>query len=137
MATRTEILNGADFEGFEDFCAAVVNAIKNHYPTSDPQSNLTNPVYGIISIDTDDNRVYIYIDESGEPWREILTKIPVVEASLGGPPSDADLDGLFTSPAEVGSGGHRYVLDTDSGGVLYHVVSDGTNWWYEEMTMAV
>jgi len=137
MSTRTELLNGADFEGNEAYCDAVVNAIKNHFPMSDPQTNMTNPVYGIISVDEDDNRVYLYIGESGELWREVLVRIPVVNASLGGAPSDAQLDAIFTSPAEIGNGGHRFVRDIDSGGVLYHVVSDGTNYWYQAMTMAV
>ena len=136
-ASRAELLLGADYEGDEAFCEAVVNALKNHFPMSDPQTNMTNPVYGIISIDEDDNRVYLYIGESGQPWREILTRIPVYNASWGGPPSDAQLDAIFTSPAEIGNGGHRYVRDIDSGGVLYHVVSDGTNYWYNAMTMAV
>jgi len=128
MSTRTELLNGADFEGNEAYCNAVVNAIKNHFPMSDPQTNMANPVYGIISVDEDDNRVYL---------REILVRIPVVDASLGGAPSDAQLDAIFTSPAEIGNGGHRFVRDIDSGGVLYHIVSDGTNYWYQAMTMAV
>lgn len=138
MATRTQILNGADFEGYEDFCAAVVNALKNHYAQSDPVANMANPVVGIIVHDTDDNKFYGYTGRSGDPYIEFLQRLDVVNANLGGvPPTDAALDGLFVSPAEVGNGGHRFVRDTFSGGVVYHIVSDGTNWWYEAMTMAV
>lgn len=137
MATRTQILNGADFEGFEDFCAAVVNVIKDHYAQADPRTNMANPVVGIIVHDTNDNKFYGYTNRSGEPYIEFLQRLDVVDADLAGPPSDADLDALFVSPANVESGGHRYVRDIHSAGVLYHITSDGVNWWYTAMTMAV
>lgn len=137
MATRTQILNGADFEGWEDACNLILNAFKNHFARSDPRTNLSNPVVGIIVHDTDDNKFYGYTGRSGEPFIEFLQRLDIVEANLCGVPSDADLDALFVSPAEVGNGGHRYVKDTCSGGVLYHVVSDGVNWWYTTMVMAV
>lgn len=137
MATRNQLLNGADFEGYEGACDTVWNAYKNHYAQSDPVANLTNPVVGIIVHDTDDNKFYGYTGRSGDPYIEFLQRLEVVEFNFGGAPSDADLDSLFVSPATVGEGGHRFVRDTFSGGVVYHIVSDGTNWWYEALTMAV
>ena len=137
MATRNQLLNGADFQGFEGACDTVMNMIKDHFAQADPVANMTNPVVGIIVHDTNDNKFYGYTGRSGEPYIEFLQRLDVVEADLAGPPSDADLDALFVSPAEVGSGGHRYVRDIHSAGILYHVVSDGINWWYNAMTMAV
>lgn len=136
MATRTQILNGADFEGYEDFCAAVVNALKNHYAQSDPRTNMANPVVGIISHDTDDHKFYGYTGRSGDPWIEFLQKRGIYLANLGGAaPSAATLTSLIGPPADY-EGYPKYVLDTFSGGLLYHVTSDGTNWWYEAMAMA-
>lgn len=137
MATRNQLLNGADFEGFEGACETIWNAYKNHFPQADPRTNMLNPVIGIIAHDINNNRFYGYTGRSGEPWIEFLQRLDVVEADLAGPPSDADLDALFVSPADVEGGGPRYVRDIHSAGVLYHVVSDGTNWWYTAMTMAV
>jgi len=137
MATRAEILNGADFKGWEDYCAAVANAIKNHYRVSDPCVNMISRQPGEILSDPDDDKLYHVTGASGYSCNEILQRLDVVEADLNGPPSDTDLDTLFTSPAEVGNGCHRYVRDIHSGGVLYHIVSDGVNWWYQAMTMAV
>jgi len=72
MSTRTELLNGADFEGDEAFCDAVVNAIKNHFRASDPCTNMTDKQPGEILSDSDDDKLYHVGGESGYPCDEIL-----------------------------------------------------------------
>jgi len=72
MSTRAEILNGADFEGYEDFCAEVVNAIKNHYRESDPCVNMVSRQPGEILSDPDDDKLYHVGGASGYPCDEIL-----------------------------------------------------------------
>ena len=72
MSTRAEILNGADFEGYEDFCADVVNAIKNHYRVSDPCMNMVARQPGEILSDPDDDKLYHVGGASGYPCDEIL-----------------------------------------------------------------
>lgn len=57
----------------------------------------------------------------------------IVEVSVGdvsNPPTDAEMDSLFGSPAEVGIG-HAMLLN-DAGGASneYFVWSDGLHWWY-------
>jgi len=72
MSTRAEILNGANFEGYEDFCAEVVNAIKNHYRISDPCVNMVSRQPGEILSDPDDDKVYHVGGASGYPCDEVL-----------------------------------------------------------------
>lgn len=72
MATRAEILNGADFEGWEDFCAEVINAIKNHYRVSNPVVNMVSRQPGEILSDPDDDKLYHVGGASGYPCDEIL-----------------------------------------------------------------
>jgi hypothetical protein len=72
MATRTEILLGADFSGFEDYCVEVANAIKNHYRISDPCTNMTHRQPGEILSDPDDDKIYHVGGASGYPCDEIL-----------------------------------------------------------------
>lgn len=137
MATRNQLLNGADFEGFEGACETIWNAYKNHFAQSDPRTNMTNPVVGIIVHDTDDHKFYGYTGRSGDPFIEFLQKRGIYLANLGGAAlSAATLTSLIGPPADY-DGYPKYVLDTFSGGLLYHVTSDGTNWWYVAMTMAV
>ena len=45
------------------------------------------------------------------------------------PPTDAQLDGIFGTPATVGSGFTSYIDDNGGGAHFYQVISDGTNWW--------
>lgn len=72
MATRAQLLLGANYEGGESFCDSVVNAIKNHFRMSDPCSNMVNRVPGEIASDSDDDKLYHIIGESGYPCSEIL-----------------------------------------------------------------
>jgi hypothetical protein len=64
-------------------------------------------------------------------------KIKVSTANTSNPPTDAELDSEFGTPATVGAG-YLALLDDNGGGAnVYLVISDGTNWWYEALTKAV
>lgn len=52
------------------------------------------------------------------------------------PPTDAELDGIYGTPATVGAGFHSAIDDDGAGAKVWRVWSDGTNWWYSEMTKA-
>jgi hypothetical protein len=49
--------------------------------------------------------------------------------NVSNPPTDAELDAIWTSPAEVGTGWTAYLNDNGDGLDFYTIVSDGTNWW--------
>ena len=53
------------------------------------------------------------------------------------PPTDAELDTAFGTPATVGDGFMAVLDDNGAGSNVYLVVSDGTNWWYATLTKAV
>ena len=71
-ASRAELLLGADYEGDENFCHNVVNAIKNHFRVSNPCVAMTERQPGEILSDPDDDRIYHVGGESGHPCDEIL-----------------------------------------------------------------
>jgi len=83
MSTRNELLNGADYEGFEGFCDTLVNHMKNNWRQSDPQSALTDAQPGMVASDADDDKLYHKLgaggpvsgacQPSGTPaWDEVL-----------------------------------------------------------------
>jgi len=59
------------------------------------------------------------------------------DAEMSDPPSDAELDGAFGIPAEVGAGFTAVLDDGGAGTAVYLVASDGVKWWYVAMTEAV
>lgn len=58
------------------------------------------------------------------------------DANVSSPPTDAELDAEFGTPATVGAGFTAIVDDAGTGTTAWMVISDGTNWWYEELTKA-
>lgn len=83
MSTRNELLNGADFEGFEGLCDTIANMFKNNWRQSDPQTALTEAQPGMIASDEDDEKLYHKLgaggpvsgacQPSGSPeWDEVL-----------------------------------------------------------------
>jgi hypothetical protein len=58
-------------------------------------------------------------------------------ANVSNPPTDAELDAEFGTPATVGAGFIAILDDAGAGANVYLVASDGTNWWYEALTKAV
>lgn len=65
------------------------------------------------------------------------TGVRVSRANVSNPPTDAELDGAFGTPAAVGAGFVGLVDDNGAGAAVWVVYSDGTNWWYEGLTKAV
>lgn len=58
-------------------------------------------------------------------------------ANISSPPTDAELDAAFGTPAEVGTGLVAFVDDAAAGSAVYLVLSDGANWWYTALTKAL
>ncbi|NLD43665.1 MAG: hypothetical protein GX657_09235 [Chloroflexi bacterium] len=58
-------------------------------------------------------------------------------ADVSSPPTDAELDAAFGTPAEVGAGFTAIVNDAGAGAAVWLVASDGAGWWYAAMTQAV
>jgi hypothetical protein len=58
-------------------------------------------------------------------------------ANVSNPPTDAELDTAFGTPAEVGAGFIAALNDNGAGTNFYFVGSDGANWWYVAGTKAV
>lgn len=65
----------------------------------------------------------------------IRTKVST--ANTANPPTDAELDSAFGTPATVGSGFHAILNDAGGGTNEYFCWSDGTNWFYAAGTLAV
>lgn len=90
--------------------------------------------YGQTEIREDTTRVDIY--------REIETRVgrieglPVSTANVSSPPTDAELDTEFGTPAQRGAGFSAILNDNGAGTAGYVVWSDGTNWWYAGGTKA-
>ncbi len=55
---------------------------------------------------------------------------------VSNPPTDAELDAIFGTPATVGDGFNAYIDDAGGGANFYHVVASGTNWWVFTGTVA-
>lgn len=68
-------------------------------------------------------------------WTDEI-KISVSEANTSNPPTDAELDAEFGTPAAVGVGFVALLNDAGAGNNFYIVASDGTNWWQAAMTKA-
>jgi len=123
------------------YCGAstnVANGIMLHWPVAgglifEGSTADTNETALLADDPTSDNSLYVP-DLSGKVWAGQAT-IPS-ESLTDGAPTDAELDSAFTSPATVGQGGMRLVIDSDGGGGVYVVVSDGTNWHYQQITQA-
>lgn len=68
-------------------------------------------------------------------WSDAV-KINVSEADTSNPPSDAELDAAFGTPADVGAGFSVLLNDAGGSSNVYLVMSDGTKWWYVALTAA-
>lgn len=62
--------------------------------------------------------------------------LEVSTANISTPPTAAELDTAFGTPATVGTGFHAAVNDNAAGTAVYLVMSDGSNWWHVAMTKA-
>lgn len=66
-------------------------------------------------------------------------KQPQLTGSLtDGTPTDSEIDAITgTTPSAVGAGWSVTILDSDGTGLLYRIESDGTNWQYQILTVAL
>lgn len=58
-------------------------------------------------------------------------------SNVSNPPTDAELDSMYGSPALAGTGFTIYIDDAGTGTNFYTIVSDGSNWWIFTGTKAV
>ena len=63
--------------------------------------------------------------------------LPVDTTDVTNPPTDAELDAAFGTPASNGTGWTTYLDDNGAGTAFYQIVSDGTNWFVSTYTKAV
>lgn len=70
-------------------------------------------------------------------WRtEAIGGLDTSSANVSNPPTDAELDSAFGTPAAVGDGFMATVNDNGADTAQWLVVSNGASWWYVGMTKA-
>jgi len=74
---------------------------------------------------------HVFINALAE---DIGNTIIYSSADTSNPPTDAELDSAYGTPASVGYGFTRILNDAGSGSNVYLVASDGTYWWHVAMT---
>lgn len=67
----------------------------------------------------------------------ILSEVDYSTTNISNPPTDSELDSEFGTPSSVGEGYTVLINDAGSGSNAYVAYSDGTNWWYQELTKAI
>lgn len=65
------------------------------------------------------------------------TRVRKEVTSVSNPPTDAELDAAFGTPATVGQGWATIIDDGGAGNNFWRIYSDGTNWWHSAFTKAV
>lgn len=83
------------------------------------------------------SRTYADIDRGDVFALEIYAgNVSTSDDDVSSPPTDAELDAAFGTPATVGDGFVGLLDDNGAGASVYLVASDGTNWWYTALTKA-
>lgn len=90
---------------------------------------------GISSSTEADPDIYrsVLVADEGEGY----ARLNVSKGNVSNPPTDAELDALYGTPADVGAGWHTIIDDAGGDANVYFVVSNGTSWWYFTATKAV
>jgi hypothetical protein len=101
--------------------------------TGTQRDAIATPIEGMWVFNSDTGRPNYY---DGADWIAV-GMLPVSTDNVTNPPTDAELDTAFGTPAAVGAGFTALLDDNGAGANVYHVASDGTNWWYIAMTKAV
>lgn len=101
---------------------------KSTNPTETPTST-----YSYIFVKND--ALYLKLDDNTIIGPLGPQKLDVSDVS--NPPTDAELDSAFGTPATVGSGFTAFVDDNNADTAVYFVFTNGTSWWYTAMTKAV
>jgi hypothetical protein len=81
MATLTELLVGADTDGYEPFCDDLYNNLKNHWRRAAVRTTLTEAQAGMIGVDSANDTMWHCIAPGAPPtWRQIVqTTVPVLD----------------------------------------------------------
>ena len=67
-----------------------------------------------------------------------IKQTPISHSLTDGAPTDAQIDAATgTTPAAAGSGWKRLILDSDGSALMYIIISDGSNWQYTALTIAL
>lgn len=119
-AINGQILQDKDF-------ARVTTATSDYIYFLDADSGAAESSPDIISPDT---------NAGDKRWILLGRVTKVSTADVSSPPTDAELDSAFGTPATVGKGFVGIVDDDGAGTTAYLVFSDGTNWWYLSFTKA-
>jgi hypothetical protein len=64
-------------------------------------------------------------------------KFKLYTNDVSNPPTDAELDAIFGTPATVGANFTAEIDDAGAGNNFYSIKSDGSNWWITTWTKAV
>lgn len=127
------------------------NRIKNHWRQSDPIANISNPQNGMIVSDSDDNKLHHKVSDS-LGYDEVLQATEsydispmfngviknLYSGSLSDPPTKAELNAIFTSPATMGEGWTGLVYDADSGAEqLWLIAVYNNEYWHQKVTKAL
>lgn len=104
------------------------------------RTNLANDttqsiIYGFQDSDPANQKLYI----NGDLVVSGSVQVDQLSASLtDGTPTDAEIDAATSlTPATAGAGYQVTIKDSDGSGSLYKVESDGTSWYYIELTQAL
>lgn len=63
--------------------------------------------------------------------------IPINNANVSSPPTDAELDSAFGDAATMPNGFMGIIDDNGAGTAVWLCVVTNNNWWYEALTTAV
>jgi len=144
------LTTGGDFEGYEDFCDTLANLMKNNWRSSDPISGFSGLQPGMIVSDSDDEKLHHITDVSGgsdlvlqetmNPDAEpIFAKLAltVYVSNISNPPTDAELDALFTNPGTFGNDKFAFIRDEAAGTKIYLIMANDGEWFASELTQCV
>jgi hypothetical protein len=108
--------------------AATISGILTAVPPAAEQGTLRFQIVSDSSLftameligSTGDN---VVMDVAGDIKQKVYTD------DVSNPPTDAELDAIFGTPATVGGGFTAYIDDNGAGNNFYQITSDGANWW--------
>jgi len=96
------------------------------------------PIWAVI-VDGDETTIRGQDIDLGVDLRQFINTPGYVDVwtdDISNPPTDAELDSIYGTPAAVGAGFTAYIDDNGAGTAFYQVASDGNNWWYTTFTKA-
>ncbi|MCK4816321.1 hypothetical protein KA005_11180 [bacterium] len=136
--TPTATVNGGSLllaygDNYElNFNPRVANSASAVAYSFDTENNLTTVGAKLLSLENQGSEKF-YIDKDGA-----IYQLPISHSLTDSTPTDAEIDAATgTTPSVAGSGWQRLILDSDGSALMYIIVSDGSNWQYTAMTIAL